>query len=536
MKTRKLLLLGIIIFTSTLSFAQKYGKTPKDSIECITNISLYSEFYKQNNFKDAYKPWQVVMNVCPQASQNTYIRGINILKYQIDNEKNAQRKERLIDSLMYIWDQRIVLFGSEANNLGRKAVDLRSYRPKAYEEIYNTFRKSVEIGGLATEPAVLYYYFLSAIDMAKSKKADTSLIFDVYDPVSDLIEKNINKNTEFGQDFQMKLLASFATNVEFYKQYNREVLIDFLDAEASKNIFQTIKTYYLKNKTLPSRDTLFSRTKLLKNAELKADMIEKVNLIFSLPADSISISPEVAKSYINFSQYKVARTNVESSFQPFATCKDLIRIYSKKFKAAPNDVALLKKITKILDRKKCTEDPLFFSATENLHKNAPTPESAYLMGKMSYAKKQFAKAAEYLTEAVPNITEKEDKYKAYLLLADVYSNLNQFSQARTYAYKALENKPNEGMPYIIIGDMYVQSSKSCGDNEVTSKAGYWAAVDKYIKAKSIDPSMAEIAKKKINSVSVAFPKQEDLFFYNMKKGDSYRIECWINETTTVRSR
>jgi tetratricopeptide (TPR) repeat protein len=190
-----------------------------------------------------------------------------------------------------------------------------------------------------------------------------------------------------------------------------------------------------------------------------------------------------------------------------------------------------------LDKKKCTDDPLFFKATENLYKLEPTPETAYLMGKMSYAKKQYSKAAEYLNDAVGKMTENNDKANIYLLLADIYSNLGQYTTARSNALKALEVKPNDGMPYIIIGDMYAQSAKSCGDNELTEKVAFWAAVDKYNQAKRVDPNntkVVEIANSRIAAYSRAFPSDDNIFFYGLKKGETYRVGCWINETTIVR--
>ena len=92
MKTIKILALASVLFISLTASAQKYGKTPEDSVNCITNISLYSEFYKQANYKDAYKPWREVFLSCPMASENTFIRGATILKYAIDNEKDAKLK------------------------------------------------------------------------------------------------------------------------------------------------------------------------------------------------------------------------------------------------------------------------------------------------------------------------------------------------------------------------------------------------------------------------------------------------------------
>ena len=83
--------------------------------------------------------------------------------------------------------------------------------------------------------------------------------------------------------------------------------------------------------------------------------------------------------------------------------------------------------------------------------------------------------------------------------------------------------------------MYVATAKECGNNDLTNKVAYWAAVDKYIKAKAVDPSVADIARTKINTFSQYFPATETIFFYDLKKGDTYKIDCWINETTKVRT-
>ena len=50
------------IFTLTLidANAQRFGKTPQDSIECLMNNSLYKEFYKQK----AYKLKPLRLRVC----------------------------------------------------------------------------------------------------------------------------------------------------------------------------------------------------------------------------------------------------------------------------------------------------------------------------------------------------------------------------------------------------------------------------------------------------------------------------------------
>ena len=67
-----------------------------------------------------------------------------------------------------------------------------------------------------------------------------------------------------------------------------------------------------------------------------------------------------------------------------------------------------------------------------------------------------------------------------------------------------------------------------------NKCTYFAVIDKLQKAKSVDPSVAEEANKLISTYAAHTPKDADLFFLSLKKGDSVTIGGWIGETTTIR--
>ena len=110
------------------------------------------------------------------------------------------------------------------------------------------------------------------------------------------------------------------------------------------------------------------------------------------------------------------------------------------------------------------------------------------------------------------------------------------STSRNYARKALEINPNMGKAYIIIGDAYASSSASCTEDKLGGKSVFWAAVDKYYKAKQVDPSVAETANEKINKFSSYFPDQETAFFNGINDGTSFSVGCWIGESTTVRTK
>jgi hypothetical protein len=77
----------------------------------------------------------------------------------------------------------------------------------------------------------------------------------------------------------------------------------------------------------------------------------------------------------------------ENYIEPYASCERILPIYQSKYDATPQDLNLLKKITTTLERKGCTDSPLFFAATKSLHQVEPSAKTAYLMGVMLISEK-----------------------------------------------------------------------------------------------------------------------------------------------------
>jgi tetratricopeptide (TPR) repeat protein len=425
----------------------KYGK---DSATCVMEISLYREFYKQwkasnynsNAVNDAIKSWRWVFFNCPLGTENTYIDGAKIFEYRIQNEKDTAKRNRDIDTLMMIYDQRIKYFPmhyrektpQEGDILGRKGIDLYQYKPSAYEKAYDILKRSVELNGNLSDAAVVVYYFLLTTQMANENKIPKDTVLDTYDRLMDIVDYNLKTQTDPG--------------------------------------------------------------------------------------------------IIN--EFKTAKNSLDQMFEPFASCDDIIAIFTKTFNQKGNDPEILKKIIALLYRKNCTDSQLYFDATVKLYDLEPTPESAFIIGRMYLKKQDYQSAIKYLLDATQT-SDTALRADSYLLLADSYRLTSDYPKARSFAYKSLELRPKDGNAYILIGDLYALSSKDCGTDDYTQKTVYWAAVDKYIKAKSVDPSVAATADDRIETYSKAFPSLQDNFFHDLKNGDTYEIDCWINETTTVRS-
>lgn len=232
--------------------------------------------------------------------------------------------------------------------------------------------------------------------------------------------------------------------------------------------------------------------------------------------------------------YKNFKGNIDATFEPFASCPDLIRIYSSKMKKNPEDVALLKKITSILDRRNCQEDPLYLKASVQLHKLEPSPESAYNIGRLLLKEEKYNEAIGYFDEATKSENLDKQHY-AYKYLAETLRAVKNYPRSKQMALRAISLKPEDGSPYITIGDLYAASAKDCGSNDLSSRAAYWAAVDKYQQAKRVDDSQSDVANKRIATYSVYFPSLETIFFHGLEEGSAYTIDCWFKEETTVRA-
>lgn len=93
-------------FAQTIRVEDRFGHG-EDSIKCLTNISVYSEYVKTKNYAEAYEPWKVVYTNWPAARNDTYDKGAEILHWKIDNEKDPAKRTELVADLMALYDQRI---------------------------------------------------------------------------------------------------------------------------------------------------------------------------------------------------------------------------------------------------------------------------------------------------------------------------------------------------------------------------------------------------------------------------------------------
>ncbi len=218
----KFTLLVLTIFVTGSLFAQqkpyedpKYGVDSATRMTTVMNISLYSEFYKQKNYKDAVGPWRYVFENAPKASKNTYLRGANIYKNLIAREKSVARKNEMIDTLMLIYDRRVENYNGEATVLAYKGVDLYSYKQSAAaKEVSEILGRSMQLGKQKGKSAIVSTYMQAIVDQYKNDEIGPDKVIDAYTFSMETLDAIKAYREAKGDSDELEKVSVSAGNVE----------------------------------------------------------------------------------------------------------------------------------------------------------------------------------------------------------------------------------------------------------------------------------------------------------------------------------
>ena len=230
-----------------------------------------------------------------------------------------------------------------------------------------------------------------------------------------------------------------------------------------------------------------------------------------------------------------------------ADCDKLDEIYAAVVKDNITNLDMLQKIAKLYRRVHCTESDTYFAACEAAHKLQPTQESAAGCASMAAKKGDYEAAISYYDQAIKfaMVEDELEDVADYQYNAAVYcfANLKRYSEARRYAQASIATlngmgvNKGQGRSYIIIGMCYAATRLYGNDAKgaILNKTVYWAAVDKFVKAKQIDPSVEAAANDYISTYSKYFPTKEERFDLPGEfSGSTYFVGGWIGETTAIR--
>ncbi|CAN5305925.1 hypothetical protein BH09BAC1_BH09BAC1_06100 [soil metagenome] len=402
----------------------EWGANPDKAQEAA---SLYGEFYKQGNYKDALPYLKIVWQTAPGARQNTYINGITIYKDLLAKTTDEKLKNGYIDTIMMLYNGRIRCFNQ---GYGRKAYEMYSITPADVEGTLAAFDLALVKEGNKFEDFLLFPYMITVEKSLIKGQIDTANIINRYMKVVEMVEKNATHKDALKYQEALKLITDRMTQ--------------------------------------------------------------------------------------------------------FLSCETIKPILQKQYNANPNDLANIEKIFNQLYSLRCASDPLFLEVAEKLVAQKPSEDIYRILYMNLFNEGKYNEALKYINKAMDLSTDNARKAEYQLNIAKIHQRNGDFAAARASALKSAQLKPS-GEPYLLIGDLYRASGKLCGPGTGwDSQIVVWVALDMYEKAKSVDPSVAAEANKKIADSKQYMPNTGECFFRNLKDGDVVKIGCWINESTTVR--
>lgn len=437
MKKIVALAFGICLVGGSVSAQTLESKFGVDSAQTIVNASIYSEFVKQKNYKDALPAWRYVFMNAPKFQLNTYLRGEDIVL----NMYQQTRNPAYLDTLMMVYDQWMKYFGDhprlgEGYVLGKKGFHLARLGKKGEQtskEAYGYLSKSFEMEQSKAHPITVQAMFFTAGDLFKSGALGKDEYINLYMKVSAYCEDAL----------------AHAQKAELFKEVKDKVDAMFFDSGA-------------------------------------------------------------------------------------ADCETLNNLLAAKYDANREDVGTLREIASLLRRSECTDLELFGQVAEQLYQLDPSAEAAYSLAIMFLKRQEFDKTETYLKEAIEKSDDNVAKGEYFMRMAQLKLSKGQYSSAKSNALESLKVSPDNGTAYLLIGKAYAAYSKNYGEDAFDHASVFWVAVDKFQKAKQVDPDVAEEADKLISTYTPHFPSKDEAFFRSVTDGAAVKIGDWINETTKAR--
>lgn len=448
----------------------------EDSIKCLENIFLVNQALKPKNpsyetYVQTYPLWKEIFTNYPVARVDTYNNGITLLKGLIAKETDPQKKADYIEELMAVYDQEL----------------------KYLDKLQEITKSTLSEGNILGKKAIDYMQIVP--------NANPDSIYSML-AKSVAIEKG---NSEFNITAQFMKQSALK-----YKRdkdaHGEQIIEDYLNA--SVYIVEVLDKY---NERIEFYN---NRYKELQD-----------------PKDSLR-----AEGYgKNIDNARISRSNIDAYFinSGAASCEDLNNIYAAKIEENKDNIDYLNKVISVMSMLKCTDQDTYLLASEYSLAHAPTSKAAMGCGYRYFKRGDIDKAMELFDQAIELETSATNKADMCYKVGAVHYSLKNYSKARAYALKAIENNSKFGMPYILIAQCYAATPNWSSD-PIMSKCTYFAALDKLYRAKAVDPSVKKEADKFIASYSTYTPETTDLFMKGYKTGDAVTIGGWINERTTIR--
>ena len=340
MKSVKFILAAAALFVGFSASAQdfsddaKYGKWGTTVEERQANISA-SNYLKEaidaKDFKRATEYFQQLLNNCPAASQQTFARGVTIYKNKAQRARSVQERKTFIDSILYIYDQRVIYFGDHSKNgkdyiLDMKARDMLKYcttdRPLLRAGLKDAVDAGIECGTTHLDIASSYFKYLCE-DYEYDDNVTSDMILAEYERLTPLFAEVSAEDEQYRDIFETSFGTSGAASCENLEQLftqklaadpNNEALLSQAVALMSRAqctsdfFFATTEKYYT---IKPSSETALFLAQGFKNRGENDKALKYLREALAVETDPAKKEP----LYVQISLIEMSKNNYAGAME-----------------------------------------------------------------------------------------------------------------------------------------------------------------------------------------------------------------------------
>lgn len=182
-------------------------------------------------------------------------------------------------------------------------------------------------------------------------------------------------------------------------------------------------------------NTMEASKVLVQNNQIEAEeVIDNYLLFMDMAKKQMDAETDAAKK----DNINNARLNIEQIFfaAGVADCETLSNIFTPKFHANHDDMVLIDKILRMLNRQECEDGALYAEVAERKYVLNPNADAAHNLAKMFIKKKEFDKSKGYLVKSIELEKDANSKADLHFKLATILLMQGQYNEAKSNALKA----------------------------------------------------------------------------------------------------
>ena len=462
-------LLAIFIIPESSSQCKTWNGLPNLD-ELLGQHSVYREFVKNENFDDAFGPWEEVYTQAPAADglrDFHYTDGIKIYKAFFAKETDEAKKKEYVEKVLNLYDEAIACYESRAIRLKCTGDELECYDTrvasllarKGYDMYYSfrspysttlaTLKSSLDKGGNNTEYTVIVPYAKIAVYEFLKERLSQEETREVHDRLLELCDSNI---------------AAKGKYAAYYEQAKANVLAEFKTIE-----YQIFDCAYFKEQWMPeyeekSDDPTFAR-ELFNRLRARGC------------ADDDPFMSQLSEQWEVYAAEENARRQAEfEANNPGMVARKLYE--EGKFEEASDKYQEAIDLEEDVERK-----------------------AGYHFSKASIMFRKLNRYADARSEAYKAAKLRPDWGRPYSLIGDMYSRTANSC-----------------------GDSWNQSLA------VLAAYEKWS----YARSLELSPDEEQAVQDKLGRYRKYFPAKEEGFMKGIKAGSKQKVGCWIGESVTIK--